>query len=233
MNQLELLWEFQQADVEVDNLELSMKRSPKRQRLVKLRDSYQDLQKSLKDIEDEFMAMLDRMEVLKDAIELSEDQLKQLQARIQEQPTESSEGVRNFLQEAQQINNSLNDYEQETRRIRKSAGDRERRQFDLKQRLVAAKEEFVPLRDEYDAEYKEGMAEVEKLRSAAKEKLAGISAEYLEKYNTIKQHSVPPMAKLVNGQCGGCNMSFPSSVLHSIKSGKLIECETCGRMIIS
>lgn len=233
MNQLELLWQYQQADVEVDNLEMSIRRSPKRQKLVKLRDSFQDLQKSLKQVEDEVLAMLDRTEALKDAISLSEEQIKQLQNRIQNENLESSEQVRTYIDEAQRIAGSLSDYEHETRRIRKNAADRDRVQRDLKVRLIAAKEEFIPLREEYDTEYKQVQEQIVKLRAVAKEKLTGIEPEFLEKYNTIKQHSIPPIARLQDGQCGGCNMSFPSSVLHSIKSGRLIECETCGRMVIS
>ncbi len=232
MNQLELLWDYQQADVEVDNLELSIRRSPKRQKLIKLRESYQDLQKSLKEIEDEIGAMVDRIDALKDAINATEDQVKLLQNRIQDEPAADSATVRGFITEAQRLSLKLTDYEQETRRIRKNAADRDRKQRDVKVRLVSAKEEFVPLRDEYDAEYKDKLAEVDKLRAAAKDKQKGIEPEYLQKYEAIKQHSVPPIAKLQNGQCGGCNMSFPSSVLHSIKSGKPIECENCGRMII-
>jgi len=232
MNQLELLWDYQQADVEVDNLELSIRRSPKRQKLIKLRESYQDLQKSLKEIEDEIGAMVDRIDALKDAINATEVQVKQLQSRIQDEPAADSATVRAFIAEAQRLAVKLTDYEQETRRIRKNAADRDRKQRDVKVRLVSAKEEFVPLRDEYDAEYKDKLAEVDELRAAAKEKQKGIELEYLQKYEAIKQHSVPPIAKLQNGQCGGCNMSFPSSVLHSIKSGKPIECENCGRMII-
>ncbi len=232
MNQLELLWQYQQADVEVDALEMAVRRSPKRQKLLRLRESYQDLQNRLKEIEDEVLAMMDRIDVLKDAISLSDDQLKQLQNRIQDEPATDSESARAYVAEIQKLSTTLNDFDQETRSIRKSVAERDSRQLDLKRRLVNAKDEFIPLRDEYDAEYKEKMLEVEKLRTAAKEKLEGIEPEYIEKYRAIKQHSVPPMAKLQNGQCGGCNMSFPSSVLHSIKAGRVVECETCGRMII-
>jgi len=44
---------------------------------------------------------------------------------------------------------------------------------------------------------------------------------------------VPPMARLLGDQCGGCNMSMPSVVLRAIKGGStIVECETCGRIII-
>ena len=41
------------------------------------------------------------------------------------------------------------------------------------------------------------------------------------------------MSRLVGDQCSGCNTSQPSAVLRRIKSGtEIVECETCGRMII-
>jgi len=41
------------------------------------------------------------------------------------------------------------------------------------------------------------------------------------------------MARLIGDQCGGCNTSQPSALLRKIKSGtEIVECETCGRMII-
>ena len=54
----------------------------------------------------------------------------------------------------------------------------------------------------------------------------------LEEYNTIKRRISPPVARLTHGQCSGCNTSLPSAILSKIKGGALVECETCGRMII-
>ena len=54
----------------------------------------------------------------------------------------------------------------------------------------------------------------------------------MERYRDIKKHSVPPLAALLGDQCGGCNMSLPSSVSRKVKAGELVECETCGRLLI-
>ena len=54
----------------------------------------------------------------------------------------------------------------------------------------------------------------------------------VEEYNTIKRRISPPVARLTHGQCSGCNTSLPSAILSKIKGGALVECETCGRMII-
>ena len=98
MGQLELLWEYQQSDVEVYNLNRLIKRSPNRLRLLKLRESLKEQQGMLKGIEDEVLALVDRTDALKDAVSMMEDQLRQLQARIQENPASSSVDVQGYME---------------------------------------------------------------------------------------------------------------------------------------
>lgn len=232
MTQLDLLWEYQTADTEADMMAHSIRTSPKRQKLLKLRDYIRDQQEGLKTLENEVLAMSDRMDALKEAIQLADEQLKSLQKRIQDTPPTNSQEIAQYISEADQLTGTLNDYDQEVRRVRKSASDRDRKQRDIKLRAIKSKEEFDQLRVEYDQEYKEKSEVLERLKANAEEKKKGIEPEYLARYTAIKQHCTPPMAKLINGQCGGCNMGFPSSVLATIRSGKQVECETCGRLII-
>ena len=82
MTQLDLLWEYQLADTEADNMAQSIRQSPKRQKLLKLRDYIREQQESLNTLENELHAMSDRMDVLKEAISLADDQLKDLQKRV-------------------------------------------------------------------------------------------------------------------------------------------------------
>ena len=232
MTQLDLLWEYQLADTEADNMAQSIRQSPKRQKLLKLRDYIREQQESLNTLENELHAMSDRMDVLKEAISLVDDQLKDLQKRVQDEQPGSSQEIAQFITQADELFNTLNDYDQEIRRVRKSAENRDRRQRDIKLRAIRSKEEFDQLRIEYDQEYKEKSEILEQLRAVAEQKKKDILPEYLARYTAIKQHSTPPMAKLINGQCGGCNMGFPSSDLAAIRAGKQVECETCGRLII-
>jgi predicted nucleic acid-binding Zn-ribbon protein len=200
--------------------------------LLKLRDYIREQQESLNTLENELHAMSDRMDVLKEAISLADDQLKDLQKRVQDEQPGSSQEIAQFITQADELFNTLNDYDQEIRRVRKSAENRDRRQRDIKLRAIRSKEEFDQLRIEYDQEYKEKSEILEQLRAVAEQKKKDILPEYLARYTAIKQHSTPPMAKLINGQCGGCNMGFPSSDLAAIRAGKQVECETCGRLII-
>ena len=232
MDQLHLLWEYQKADVEVDKMEISIKRSPTRQKLVKYRDYVVEQQNAMKRIEGEVANMADRLEALKDAIRMTGDQLKSLQSKMDNDPPADSQALQQFLNDAKRFENNLTAYEQEIRRIRKDASDRERQQHDVKVRAAKAKGEFDKLKVVYDEENKEKMKELDALRAAAAEKAKPIEPEFMERYNTIKRHSVPPLAQLYGDQCGGCNMSLPSAVARKVKAGELVECETCGRLLI-
>ncbi|MDO5023038.1 MAG: C4-type zinc ribbon domain-containing protein [Eubacteriales bacterium] len=230
---MELLWDYQQADVAADNVKKEIARSPKRLRLLKLRDNIKKQQEFLQTLENEIMAMIDRLDVIGDAVSLNEDQLKQLQEKVQSQPAKDSGAVKAYIKELEKLVKDISSFEAETKKIREEASEREKKQRDIKRLAVRIKLEFDTLREEYNLEYQNNSKELKKLRAVATEKAKLVDSKEMERYNAIKKHSIPPMAKLIDGsRCGGCNMSFPSSVLHDIKSGQYVECETCGRMII-
>lgn len=232
MDQLHLLWDYQQADMEADKMEASIKRSPTRQKLVKYRDYLLEQQNVMKRITGEVAAMADRLEALKDAVAMTENQLKSLQTKIENDPPQDSESTQQFISDVRRFQNNLTTYEQEIRRIRKDAGDRERLQHDVKVRAAKAKGEFDKLKVDYDAEYQEKSKELTALKAVAAEKAKGIEPDLMDRYQNIKRRSVPPLAQLYGDQCGGCNMSLPSAVSRKIKAGELVECETCGRLLI-
>ena len=232
MDQLHLLWEYQKADVEVDKLEASIKRSPLRQKLRKYQDYYEEQKTAMKRIENEVAAMQDRLEALKDAMKMTDEQLHSLHSKMENDPPKSSQEVQQFLNDARRFQNNLTAYEQEIKKIRKDASDRERQSHDVNVRAAKAKNEFLKLKPSYDEEKEEKEKELNALRAVAAEKAKPIEHEFMERYKDIKKHSVPPLAALYGDQCGGCNMSLPSSVARKVKSGELVECETCGRLLI-
>ena len=232
MDQLHLLWEYQKADMEADKKALAMKRSPTRQKLQKLKNVVMEQQETTKRIEGEVAVMTDRLDALKDAVRMTQEQLLSLQAKMESNPPATSEEARQYITEAQRFQSNLTAYEQEIRRIKKDAADREQQHHDAKIRAAKAKNEFDKVKVTYDEEYQAAGKELEEMRDAAKVKAKDIEPEFMERYETIKRRSVPPLAALYGDQCGGCNMSLPSSVSRRVKAGEQVECETCGRLLI-
>ena len=85
---------------------------------------------------------------------------------------------------------------------------------------------------DYEYESKARKAELDQQRARVKSLEDTVDPELLVEYLSIKKHTTPPVSRLQYGQCSGCNTSLPSATLSKIKSGTLVECETCGRMII-
>lgn len=233
MEQLEMLWLYQQEDMACDKLENEIKRSPTRVKLVKSRDYIMEQQNIIKRIETEVAEMVDRVDVVQDALKRLDEQIKALEQKFEETAPKTVEEARQLISEAKRIMAGIASYEAEMKKLKKDAGDRDHQQHDIRLKAARVKAEFDELKKVYDEEYKEKMALLEAQRAKAAEKTKGIAAAYMNEYKTIKSRCAQPMARLLGDQCGGCNMSQPSVVLRKIKAGTdIVECETCGRMII-
>ena len=233
MEQIEMLWQYQQADMEADAMETEIKHSPTRLALLKNRKFLEEQQAAVKQMEEEVAEMLDRVDVIKDAIMRQEEQLKALQKRLTDDPPADLTQAKTFAKDAQKLVATIGDYEQEMKRIQSDAADHERAQKEISVKFAKVKAAYDQQKVEYDAEFKGQMKALEEKKRIAQDKSKGIDDALLERYRVIKQHCVPPIARLVNDQCGGCFMSLPSVTLRNIKAGaKIIECESCGRMII-
>lgn len=233
MTQIELLLQYQQADMAADAFEAKIKRNPTRVAMKKNRDFLVEQQNAAKKLEAEVAQMTDRVETIKLAIVRLEDQLNQMAKRMQDTPPTDLAKAQEAARNAQKLLSDLEDYEKEMRTIQKDAASREKAEKDIRMKFAKVKAEYDKQKEDYEAESKELKKELEQKRKEAEEKTAGLDPALLEKYRTIKQHCTPPVAKLYSGQCMGCNMSLPQATLRKLKNDSgIIECENCGRMLI-
>ncbi|MDR3052085.1 MAG: C4-type zinc ribbon domain-containing protein [Oscillospiraceae bacterium] len=233
MDQLELLWQYQQVDIEVERYEREMRANPNRQKLLKQRDFILDQQTVVKRIEGEVTVMADRLEALQDEVVRLRDAVSETAAALDAAPPQALSGVRENVSAFQKLLESITRYEAELHKMRKDAENRDKQQHEARVRAAKVKGEFDQLKAAYDTEYKDQQGALDKLKAQAQKAAEGITPAMLDHYNTIKRHSMPPMARLNEDRCGGCNMSLPSVVLHKIRSGSVtVECENCGRIIL-
>ena len=234
MDQLQLLWDYQLSDMAADRYEREMRKSPIRQKLVKHREFLLQQQETMRRIESEVQAMGERLDAIRAEIIRLEEELKDLQETLSEEEPETIDIARKSLSYAQKLVSGITRCEQEVAKIQKEAGARDRQQHEVRVRAAKIRTEFDALKTEYDEAYKGQAAELTKLRADASKAAEGIDGAMIERYKQIKQHSVPPIAKLLDGnRCGGCNMNLPQVVLRNIRMGaKSVECENCGRIVL-
>ena len=232
MANFEALWAYQAEDIKADAIANAIRRSPVRQKLEKTRDMILERQKQYKQIEVEITAMADRKDIISQAVEHSEAQLKALKDRFESAPPKSAEEVKALMAEVSHCRDTIRQYEAEIARIVRESSAHEKQQRVIRIEAEKKKKAFDQLKAEYEAESQSKKAELDEQRAKAKALVDAVDPDLLEEYNTIKKHISPPVARLTHGQCSGCNTSLPSAVLSRIKGGSLVECETCGRMII-
>ncbi len=232
MEKFEALWAYQVEDMKADAIATAIKRSPTRQKLEKARDFILDRQKQYKQIEEDVGAMVDRKDIIAQAIDRSREQLQALQSRFENNPPKTAEEVKALLSEVSRCRDTIRQYEVEISRIVKETDANEKLQRSVRLEAANAKKTFDQLKADYEEESKSKKGELEAQRAKAKELMDQVDPPLLEEYETIKKHITPPVARLAHGQCSGCNTSLPSAILSKIKGGALVECETCGRMII-
>ena len=232
MEKFEAVWAYQVEDMKADAIASAIKRSPTRQKLEKARDFILDRQKQYKQIEEDVGAMVDRKDIIAQAVERSREQLQALQSRFEAQPPQTAEEVKSLLAEVSRCRDTIRQYEAEINRIVKETDSNEKLQRSVRLEAANAKKAFDQLKADYEEESKSKKGELETQRAKAKELMDQVDPALLEEYETIKKHITPPVARLTHGQCAGCNTSLPSAILSKIKGGTLVECETCGRMII-
>ena len=232
MEKFEALWAYQEEDMKADAIAAAIKRSPTRQKLEKARDFILDRQKQYKQIEEDVSAMVDRKDIIAQAIARSREQLQALQKKYESNPPQTAEEIKALLSEVSRCRDTIRQYEVEISRIVKETDANDKLSRSVRLEAANAKKTFDQLKSDYEEESKSKKGELEAQRAKAKELMDQVDPKLLEEYETIKKHISPPVARLTHGQCSGCNTSLPSAILSRIKGGTLVECETCGRMII-
>jgi len=232
MEKFEALWAYQEEDMKADAIAAAIRRSPTRQKLEKARDFILDRQKQYKQIEEDVGAMVDRKDIIAQAIARSSEQLRTLQNRFETNPPQTAEEIKALLSEVSRCRDTIRQYEVEISRIVKETDANDKLSRSVRLEAANAKKTFDQLKAEYEEESKSKKGELETQRAKAKQLMDQVDPKLLEEYETIKKHISPPVARLTHGQCAGCNTSLPSAILSKIRGGALVECETCGRMII-
>lgn len=230
--QLKELWNFMQVDMEAGNFENQMRQAPNRQKLLKQRNLLVELQNNMKKIESDVAIMADRIEAVKDEYTRLEGSLKALTEQIEANPPETLEAIEKQAQAVQKVTDALIRYEHELQKMRKDAEARDRQQKEVRVRAAKTKMEYDALKKEYDVEFKRDSQKLNELKAKVEQASHGVDATMLSKYREIRQHCVPPMARLVNDQCSGCFMSLPSATLRRVKANEeIVCCDNCGRIL--
>ena len=233
LEQYERLWQYQQVDMELDQYEKEMRGNSNRKELLKHRDFLLEQQNVLKKIEADVEIMSDRMEALADEIMRLNGSVSEATANFEANRPQDIEEARKQIAAIQKLISTISRYEAELTKMRKDSEARDRQQREVRVRAAKARAEFDRIKIIYDEEYKVAAVKLEALKKKVAKEAEGIDPALMEKYKAIKRHSTPPITRIHDDRCGGCNMQLPAADMNKIRTGApYVECENCGRIIL-
>ena len=232
MDKFEALWAYQTEDIKADAIANEIRRSPIRQKLEKSRDFIMDRQKLYKQIEDSIAVITDRKDVLEQALDRAIRQLEGLKEQMAGVDPEDGNAVESLRKDVAEARDQLRSFEKELSQMNADSGNYDKQLRAVRVEAAKAKQSFDQLKVDYENESKAKKAELETQRARVKALEGTVDPDLMAEYLSIKKHTTPPVSRLQYGQCSGCNTSLPSAILSKIRNGTLVECETCGRMII-
>ena len=228
----EALWAYQSEDLKAEAIATEIKRSPIRVKLEKSRDFIMERQKQYKQIEDSMSAIEDRKDMLIQALEATIASIEAQRERMESIDPDDEEAVAALREEVARSRNEIRSLEKELTQMSSDSAAYDKQLRSVRVDAAKAKQAFDQLKVDYETESKAKKEALEQQRARVRALEGTVDEKLMAEYLSIKKHTTPPVVRLQYGQCSGCNTSLPSATLSKIRNGNLVECETCGRMII-
>ena len=238
MNNLELLWEYQQADTELKECEAKILNTPTRKKLVQLKKFYQNGQAKLAELEKSAVIKQNRISeidaknkaYLADMQDLDQD-LGYYSECDEEELDEKT--VREMVENCQKLFEKINASKKEIAKVKQMIDAEDKAAKELLANMVRVKNEYDALMVEHKKEVEANSSVPDEYKKKLAEAEARLPKEMVDEYKRIKGFRPNPVAKLENDRCSGCRMQLPASVAIKVESGdKLILCENCGRILV-
>lgn len=235
MSQLDSLWEYQQTELELAKLKKEMKSSTayqKRGKLYKLLVEQQDIingyEAEIKSHTEQIASMDSQLSSLLHDYDLENSELEIMQndeESTAEELTEARKSIEKLVARINELNRELTKLVSWCDEITDQIGK-------TYQKASRAKRDYDAIRTVCDAEKDSFMPKIDALTKELEVKKAKIPPELMKRYENLKKNYASPVAKVINGQCGGCYMMLSSVQEKRVASGNaIIQCENCGRLL--
>ncbi|OGN88606.1 MAG: hypothetical protein A2158_01530 [Chloroflexi bacterium RBG_13_46_14] len=139
----------------------------------------------------------------------------------------------------------LTSLQQEIENLKNNRGKLEDRDLEIMETIERTNSTISELRsnlEKLETEWNEQqkvftieLKELENVISGLKEKRKALASEIdprvLKVYEELKKQKGASVARVEQGICRGCRISLPLNELHQVRSGSMVRCSSCGRIL--
>lgn len=232
MDQLEILWKYQELDLQMDQLNLDIRSSDSRQKLLKLRNYLVKQEKLLVKLDNEAEQKGNQCNKIQQECDLIHKSIQEGLERLKSNEDIEISELDEMSKQSVVLKDRLIKKEAELQMLHKELASFSKKLNDIRLKINKAKNEYTAVKNDYDKEVaslRQDLAELKKQRDSLE---PDIDKELMTKYKNIKASKSPVISLMESNQCGGCFMSLASLVAQNVKDRKkVIQCENCGRIL--
>jgi len=234
MVQLQLLWELQELDLSIKDLQAKIEAAPELSGVDEAKEQLESLEsdhaeqesilkadrKKLRQMELEEQSITEQRKELSDSMYngkvTSVKELEQMQRKVDilaENKNKLEENILNLMELIETQETHLKELEQTISRVREDLSEKEAR---------------------LEKELETYHSELEQLQAQRDQLAEKIDKKYLEKYTMLAQkHHGKALARVAGDICGGCRVFISSGLRgHLYNPEAMVYCENCGRLLV-
>jgi len=229
---IELLWEYQNVDMALDKCEAERKSSPLRQKLIKLKNYMVEQQETLIKLNEQAEKKNRIYDRINHEYENIVNNVRADQKRIQDGAISSVKQLEQMEKNVEAWLEKIDKKEQELMKLLDELNDLGQKLKEIRMHVTKAKKEYTDVKAVYDREMEEFQAKYQQLKDKKDSLESRIDKALIAKYRNLKANRTTALAPVIDGRCGGCNMTLASLVVQNVTDGnRIVECENCGRIL--
>ena len=231
MTQLENLFKLQENHDLTDKINKQLLQLKNGLQIRKELEKYEQLSSQLSKMEESLNTGKSKLRQSDYTLKEYELKLKDLDDELYSGSITNEKQLNHLTGERDRISNLLGELETEVLENMDLINEIEIDINSIKDRVVDFKKQI----DHNKEESNNNINKLEKAKVQLAENISNISNiiddNIIEKYNRIQIRKKPALAIVKEGICAGCNIMVPNYQIEDIKKDKIIQCESCNRIL--
>lgn len=231
MNNMEALLNYQEADIQYDKLEASLKNTPASKRFAKVRQFLEDQKRVLQRMMAAVESRRKTIDATAERFDLYEKRYKDGVSKFEAAAKEDPDELAKFSQYFDQLTARIAQERREFAQLVHALEKEETQLSDMRVRIAKARKEYDELKATVEKERADAQESLKAAKEAADALAKAVDPQLLEAYRQVRRNHSAAVVEVVGNKCSGCNMELPAVADRRLREQELVECDNCGRIL--
>lgn len=228
---MEALLKYQEADVQADKIERTLRGSEASRRLAKVRQFLEEQKRVLQRMMASVDARRKTIEVTSQRFDIYEKRYEEGMEKYEKADKTNLEEMAKYTRYFDQLTARIAQERKEFAQLVHTLEKEDNQLADMRIRIAKARKEYDELKAAVEAERAAAQGDIDAARAKCDALAADVAPELMEAYQRVKRNHAVPVAEVQKNRCTGCNMELPAVVARKLRDQEIVECDNCGRIL--